>query len=249
MTCHFEDLAHWYVSLTALPTSHWPRSPNFSSQAAVLHSAAAAEAMLLSPLTDSIRLSHFCPLALAELFCWRARDQYVFLKVLTSPLYIFQVAQNIFNHPITLLMKCHNLLAKCPNIHWHNVWVGSIELSQRVPAECHAAGAWYTQERVQLNNCIVPSWHWFDPCWFCTVASPSVFVSICALYWNSLPCTDSSTLRAMRLGVSHPKNVRLKGTQIWINTSNSIQGWNPSKPFSKRWIFETSRYISMHQRT
>ena len=53
MICHFEDLAHWYVSLTALPTSHWPRSPNFSSQAAVLHSAAAAEAMLLSPLTQS----------------------------------------------------------------------------------------------------------------------------------------------------------------------------------------------------
>ena len=175
-----------------------------------------------------------------------------FLESFNFTLYIFQVAQNIFNHPITMLMKCCNLLAKCPNIHWHNVSVGSIELSQRVPAECHAAGAWYTQERVQLNNCIVPSWHWFDPCWFCTVASPGVFVSIewiCALYWNSLPCTDSSTLRAMRLGVSHPKNVRLKGTQIWINTSNSIQGWNPSKPFSKRWIFETSRYISMHQRT
>ena len=145
-----------------------------------------------------------------------------------------------------MLMKCHGLLAKCPNIHWHNVWLGSIELSQRVPAECHAAGAWYTQERVQLNICIVSSWHLFDPCQFWNVASPCMFVSIERIhFWEfvlgietplSLPCTDSSTLRAMRLGVSHPKNVRLKGTQIWINTSNSIQGWNPGKFFPQKLI-------------
>ena len=146
-------------------------------------------------------------------------------------------------------MKCRDLLAKCPNIHWHNVSVGSIELSQRVPAECHAAGAWYTQERVQLNNCIVPSWHWFDPCWFCTVASPCMFVSIerihlkiCAWYWNSLPCTNSNTLRAMRLGVSHPRNVRLRGGKFEWTLQADVTPFRAEISVS---IFPNARFLKL----
>ena len=34
--------------------------------------------------------------------------------------------QNIFffHHPITMLMKCSSLLAKCPNVHWHKCLSG-----------------------------------------------------------------------------------------------------------------------------
>ena len=71
----------------------------------------------------------------------------------------FSELQNIFS--FTTQSQCWwNVTASLPNVQIStdtNVWVGSIELSQREPAEWHAAGAWYS-ERVQRNNCTALCW-------------------------------------------------------------------------------------------
>ena len=71
----------WLLSPAALPTGHWLRLPKLlksgsstSSNSSTLLLQQSSNAAFSS---DSIRLSHFCPLALIEPFCWHQTKVYL----------------------------------------------------------------------------------------------------------------------------------------------------------------------------
>ena len=185
------------------------------------------QSMLLSPLTDSIRLSHFC----AQ---WTLiQDLLSFESIHFMQLFVFLKSFS-FYHSITMhhfiSSSWRNVTSSLPNVQIStDTNVQCIELSQNDPAECHAAGAWYPDRQRRCSSRIFAQ-HCGDPPLVCHMVfhqCNAVWHSVEYLFgkWHEhifllkLPLLCTDTLRAMR-----QESVTLKTYgRKWYKTASNLK--------------------------
>ena len=174
------------------------------------------QSMLLSPLTDSIRLSHFCA-------HWTLiQDLLSFESIHFMQLFVFLKSFS-FYHSITMhhfiSSSWRNVTSSLPNVQIStDTNVQCIELSQNDPAECHAAGAWYPDTQRRCSSRIFAQ-HCGNPTIGLSHGIPSVQCSVafCRIFvwqmaWTHFlietPFIVHRHIAGHATRVSHPKNMR-----------------------------------------